>query len=316
VAAKLDALRELLFDEEKFGLPERDDASAFLLSDVLHNKRGNCLGLSVLCLALAERTGLKLHGVPAPSRSTGPGHLLVRYDDGTHRVNFDPTAQGAAQPDQYYRDLFKLRPADIKRGYSLANASRRDVLNLLLVNLGGARVETGRPAEALPLLTRAVALKADYAPAYMNLGAARLKLGDLNAAETDYRRAVQLDAALVGARLGLAEVALRRANYAEAEKQALSAEALEPENLTAKVLLANVHLNRGQHLQACLLLQEVARAQPDDPSAHCNLATALRLAGRLAEAEGEYRAALKLEPNYAQALDGLAETLKALGRGK
>jgi tetratricopeptide (TPR) repeat protein len=314
VEARLGALRKLLFEDEKFGLPEKDDAAAFLLSDVLQNKRGNCLGLSVLCLALAERTGLKLHGVPVPSRSSGPGHLLVRYDDGEHRVNFDPTRQGAAQPDAYYRDLFKLKPEDVKNGYILGNATRLDVANLLLVNLGGARVEAGRPAEAIPLVSRATALKPGYAPAYVNLGAARLKLRDVAGAEKDYRKALELDSNLVAARLGLAEVSLRRGKLEDAESQAMTAEALEPESLAAKSLLANVCLARREYRAACALLADVVRLAPTDTAARCNLGTAYRLSGQLAEAEQVFRGALDVDSRCADAHFGLAETLRALGQ--
>src|SRR5436309_2576199 len=48
------ALARVLFERQHFLLPEKDDAEAFLLTDVVRNRRGNCLGLSVLCLALAE----------------------------------------------------------------------------------------------------------------------------------------------------------------------------------------------------------------------------------------------------------------------
>jgi tetratricopeptide (TPR) repeat protein len=314
VEGKLDALRRLLFEEEKYGLPEKDDAAAFLLSDVLHNKRGNCLGLSLLCLALAERTGFKLRGVPVPSRLSGPGHLLVRYDDGERRSNFDPTQQGAARPDEYYRELFKLKPEDLKEGYLLGTATSRDVANLLLVNLGGTRVEAGRAAEAIPLLARAAALKPRYAPVYVNLGAARLRLREIAGAERDYKKALELDPHLVAARLGLAEVALRRGKPDEAESQAMTAEALEPENLAAKMLLANVCLARHQYRAACLLLNEVIRAAPKDTLARCNLGTAHRQAGEFAEAEQAFRAALEIDPHNADALSGLAETLRATGQ--
>src|SRR5207237_5246670 len=116
------------------------------------NKRGNCLGLSILCLALAEETGLKLHGVPVPSRTSESGHMFVRFDDGAARRNFDPVEKGAEHSDAYYEKEFKLSAEDLRSGYALGNAKKRDVLGLLLVNLGGAYVEEGRPEQSLPVL--------------------------------------------------------------------------------------------------------------------------------------------------------------------
>lgn len=315
VKARLDALRKIVFEQEKFGLPKKDDAAAFLLSDVLKNRRGNCLGLSVLCLAIAERAGLKLFGVPVPSRLSGPGHLLVRYDDGTNRVNFDPTEQGATHPDDYYKELFKLAGADLKDGYILGNASRRDVLNLILVNLGGARVEDGRAADALALLERAVNLKPNYAPALNNLGAARLECGDVAGAQAAYRDALKADSRTVGARLGLAAVALRQDKPDEAELEVMEALTVEPGNMQAKSLQANIHLARREFRAAKALLDEIAQAAPKDVRARCNIGTALLAAGDSASAEAAFREAIAIDPAHADAHFGLGEALRAVGRG-
>ncbi|GAH82646.1 unnamed protein product, partial [marine sediment metagenome] len=55
---------------------------------VIESNRGNCLGLSLLYLALAERLRLPIYGVVAPE------HIFVRYDDGKRRINIDPTDKG------------------------------------------------------------------------------------------------------------------------------------------------------------------------------------------------------------------------------
>src|SRR5205814_4243458 len=118
--------------------------------------------------------------------------------------------EGAAYPDDYYQGLFKLRPEDLKSGYILGNAKKKDVLCLLLVNLGGARVEADAPLSALPLLDQAIAMKPDYAYAHNNLGAARLRMGDAAGAAASYNKALSLQPGLLASRLGLAEIALQR----------------------------------------------------------------------------------------------------------
>ena len=315
---RLDALKRLLFEEERYRLPEKDDAAAFLLSDVLELKRGNCLGLSVLCLALAERAGLggKLFGVPIPSRRSGAGHLLVRYSDGTAAINFDAVEQGAEHPNAHYEKLFELKPADLQGGYILGNASKKDVLNLLLVNLGGARVEAGQALKARPILELAVLCKPEYAPAHVNLGAACFSLGDLEGAARAFKRALELDSGSVGGRLGLAGVCLRLGQVERAEEEAMTVEALEPENAQAKSLLANVHLARGEFRAARVALAAVVRSAPKDQQARCNLGTACRLGGEFAEAEQVFREALGLDPQYADARYGLGEVLRSMGRAK
>jgi tetratricopeptide (TPR) repeat protein len=314
VTAKLDALRAFVFEQQKFDVPRTDQLSDFMLSEVLINKRGNCLGLSILCLALTERAGLKLHGVPVPSRFSGPGHLLVRYDDGTTRVNFDPAAGGATNPDAYYHKLFNLRPEDLKRGVILGNATRKDVLCILLVNLGGARVDAGKPAAALPLLELAAKVKPDYAPLWNNLGAAKLRAGDYKGAQLVYQKALELQPKLIGALLGLAEIAFRSGDVAAAEKKIRAILVEEPENTEARSLLANVHLSRNEYQAAAAMLRDVAKAAPKDARALCNLAKVLHLSGDLTEAEHVYRQAIDVDDAYADAYFGLGVELRGLGR--
>jgi superkiller protein 3 len=314
VSAKLEALKTMLFRTEQFQLPEKDDPADFLLSAVLKNKRGNCLGLSVLCLALTERAGFKLFGVPVPSRLSGAGHLLVRYDDGTTRENFDPTQEGKSYPDDYYQGLFKLRPEDLKSGYILGNAKKKDVLCLLLVNLGGARVEADTPISALPLLEQAIAIKPDYAFAYNNLGAAKLRMGDSAGAAAAYAKALQLQPGLVGSRLGLAELALQRGDADSAAKEAAAVLAEEADNPQAKTVQANVEIARGDYRTAALQLKEVVDAIPGDMRTRCNLGKTLMLAGDFLNAERAYKEVLEIDANNAQAHFGLGSVLRATGK--
>jgi tetratricopeptide (TPR) repeat protein len=314
VTEKLDTLRVFVFEQQKFDVPKTDQIADFMLSDVLKNKRGNCLGLSVLCLALVEKSGLKLHGVPVPSRFSGAGHLLVRFDNGATRINFDPAERGATHPDEHYQKVFNLRPEDLKNGIILGNAGKKDVLCILLVNLGGARVEAGRAAAALPLLELAVKTKPAYAPAWNNLGAAKLRLSRFDDARAAYQKALALQSGMVGARLGLAEIAFRSGNAADAEKGIQAVLAEEPENTEARNLLANAHLSRNEWQQAAAVLREVVKFASKDARAYCNLAKALHLGGDLAEAEHAYRQALEVDEECADAYYGLGCELRALGR--
>ncbi len=314
VTSKLDALRTVLFRLENFQLPQHDDPSDFLLGGVLKNKRGNCLGLSVLCLALAERAGLKLYGVPVPSRLSGAGHLLVRYDDGAARENFDPTRDGTAFPDDYYKELFKLRPEDLKDGYILGNAKKKDVLCLLLVNLGGARVESDAPLTALPLLEQAIAMKPNYAYAYNNLGAARLRLCDLNGAQANYAKALTLQPGLTGARLGLADIAIQRGKGELAEKDIDAVLVEEPDNLQAKSLKASLAASQGRFDAAIPLLREVVAASATDVRARCNLGKIALLSGDFGSAEKAYRDALSIDAKNADAHCGLGTVYRGIAR--
>jgi tetratricopeptide (TPR) repeat protein len=316
VQGKFEELGRFLFDREGFQTPERDDASAFLLPEVLRAKRGNCLGLSVLCLILAEEAGWRLHLVPVPNRLTGPGHVFVRYDDGKNRRNFDPAQRGASKDDSRYKNEFKLREEHLRSGYILGNASKRDVCHLLLVNLAAWRIGEGRGAQALGLLRAAMALRPDHAWTHMNQGAACLALGRLGPARQSYAKALELEPGLVGAKLGMAELGLREGRSEEAEVAVMEVLAEEPENGEAKSIQANLYLIQGQHRLAAQALKEVAVARPKDVRARCNLGTALLKSGDFETAHRAFEEAIKLDPRWPDAHFGLGEYFRAVGRGE
>ena len=308
-----EALAQFLFVQKQFGLPERDDAAAFLLTDVLQNKRGNCLGLSVLCLTLAEETHLKLYGVPVPSRSSDAGHMLVRFDDGTTRRNFDPAQKGMEHADAYYQREFKLTENDMRSGYVLGNAKRREVLALLLINLGGACVEDQRAAEALPLLDAALAIRPESAGAQSNLAAAKSLLGDVAGAEKAYAAALRIDPNYFPARIGQADMALRKGDP-NAAKLVDAVLAIEPENVQARTMLASLQLRRNDLPGALKTLNELAALPTADTSVWSNLGRCYALSGDMALSETSYRRALVYDDRSADAHCGLARALIVNGR--
>lgn len=314
IRQQADALAQFLFTKEQFGLPEKDDSAAFLLTDVLRNKRGNCLGLSVLCLSLAEETGvLKLFGVPVPSRSSDSGHMLVRFDDGTTRRNFDPAQKGVEHADAYYQKEFKLSADDLRSGYVLGNAKRRDVLALLLINLGGSYIEDQRAAEAVPLLEAALSLRAESAAAHSNLGAARLSLGDTAASEKSYAAALRIDPKYFPARIGLADLAMRKGDP-NAAKRVDELIAAEPENVQARTMLASLQLQQKDLAGALKTLNDLSTMPSADVSVWNNLGKCYALSGDMPLSEVSYRRALIFDDRSADAHSGLGRALLAAGK--
>ncbi len=71
----VDAFRRILLTEEGFVYDKSpSDPGNYLLETVLARKKGNCLGLSMLYLSLADRLGIPFRGVYVPS------HCFVRYE--------------------------------------------------------------------------------------------------------------------------------------------------------------------------------------------------------------------------------------------
>jgi hypothetical protein len=83
------AMNHYVFEELKFSpFREAKDSEASFLTFVLDEKKGNCLGLSILYLSIAERIGFSLYGVVAPD------HAFVRYEDNVKRINIETTCKG------------------------------------------------------------------------------------------------------------------------------------------------------------------------------------------------------------------------------
>jgi len=140
-AARFGCLRSFLFGG--WGL-EREvddpDLRHGLVSEVIRTRRGSCLGLSALVLALAESLALPAAGVLVP------GHLFVRVGDHPGSVNAELLRQGEGLPDEWYVHKYQV-PTGV-RAY-LRPLSPGEVLAVLRFNLGNALRWRGEQRRAL-----------------------------------------------------------------------------------------------------------------------------------------------------------------------
>lgn len=107
--ATIEAINRVIFEEQGFAFPSLLDFESKIdaytsLPSLIDSKRGVCLGVSVLYMALAQRLGLDLVMV------TPPGHIFVRWtcqsQDGPPLIrNIETTAYGMQLPDDVYRPL-------------------------------------------------------------------------------------------------------------------------------------------------------------------------------------------------------------------
>jgi regulator of sirC expression with transglutaminase-like and TPR domain len=186
------------------GLPPQID-----IAKMLDGARGNCLGISLLYLAVAERVGLPIHGVSAPE------HFFVRFDDGVTRINIEPTLGGRVVSDREYRDRRNISPDAESRGVYLRTESKRQVIASLIANRAGYHALSGMSNEALQDANRALAIKPYWPQAYVNRGLAYEILDQPELAEKDYHSALQFDPNCAGALNNLAAMYVRRARDGE-----------------------------------------------------------------------------------------------------
>jgi tetratricopeptide (TPR) repeat protein len=176
-----------------------------------------------------------------------------------------------------------------------------------LFQLGRLAQGEGRLAEALELFTRA-AEQPDCRPAvHRHLGEALAAMGKPAEAEEAFKRAVKINPDDAAALSSLAELYLARgANTEIALSLARRARELEPAAARHLRVLSQALLALERLDEAEALLDEAVAAHPDDPFLALQQARLEQARGRPAAARDAYRRALALEPNLAEARQGLA----------
>jgi tetratricopeptide (TPR) repeat protein len=240
-ARTVDAFRRVLLAEEGFSY---DKAAAnpenYLLESVLARKRGNCLGLSMLYLALSERLGVPFRGVYVPS------HCFVRYEGVDVRVNVEFSEEGAPWEDERYRREFRVGP---HRPY-LSSLGPPEMLGVFLKSLGAGYSRRGREADALRLYEEAGRLYPGLPDVHYNAGVSLQKLGRQDEAIAKYRRALALDPDMTPPRDNLSLLLAEKGRYAEAIEEARRVVELEPGNARVRAGLARAYFALGSYPEA------------------------------------------------------------------
>jgi regulator of sirC expression with transglutaminase-like and TPR domain len=186
-AETLDRLNRFFFEDEGF-TPTFDVNSPdnVLLGHVLAGKKGHCVGLATVYLALAEELNLPIHAVATPK------HLFLRWDDGKTRRNIELFQKGRDVSDEKYVREQRIPKESIEQGVFLANLPRREFLGVVYQNLGVLASQREDFESSRRHYTRAIRLNPKLAVAFYNRGNDALKQQKFKDAIRDYTRALQL----------------------------------------------------------------------------------------------------------------------------
>ena len=126
----LKTMNIVLFNELQFKYVQTGNLEYISLNKVLDSKIGNCVGLSILYLCIAEGLHLPIYGVSVPE------HIFVRYDDGDFRRNIETGYEGMFTPDSYYINMHgkRISQASVKNGYYLKNLTVDEVIADIYLN--------------------------------------------------------------------------------------------------------------------------------------------------------------------------------------
>jgi tetratricopeptide (TPR) repeat protein len=209
---------------------------------------------------------------------------------------------------------------------------------------GAREIHQNRPAKAVPLLERAIALDPGVAAWRHDLGIALLALGRLEPAGEAFAAAARLDPNLPSAHHNLAFVldAMGREDQALVNYEA--AARLKPDLVAAQWRLGDLYLARGRRAEAQAAFEAIARAEagatsgrvaearafeaagdpdgalarlreiveadPADPAARLALGRLLAQAGQSAEAADQLEQAARMAPEMEAAWYGVATNRK------
>ncbi|HYQ27818.1 MAG TPA: transglutaminase family protein [Polyangiaceae bacterium] len=175
-------LSSLIFGEWGFVREVEDTSLRYvLLPSVLQHRRGSCVGLGSLFLALSEALGWSASGVLMP------GHFYARVREANGTRNVELLRAGEAMPNDWYERRFPV-PGGFARQYARP-LTGAEVLGVVHYDVGNERRRQRRWPEAQAAYLRATRAFPDFSEAHASLGAVQQLLGDLPAATASYRRA-------------------------------------------------------------------------------------------------------------------------------
>jgi tetratricopeptide (TPR) repeat protein len=182
--------------------------------------------------------------------------------------------------------------------------------------LGAALSAQGRAAEGIEWFDRARALRPSDPGLLHNRAQALFGLGRWEDARADLERALRLKADLHPAWNLLGGVLAQLRDSAGAERAYRRALALKPRHPETHYNLGLCYQEAGRNDDAIACYRKALELRPAFAQAHNNLANALKARGALDEAMVHYREAMRLDPHLADAFSNLGMALQERGRAE
>jgi len=293
-------INQYLFEELGYGtVANADNPDDLFLHTVMNHRKGYCLSLSILYLALAERIGLPLHGVVVP------GHFFVRYDSRIRERNIETTANGAEATDDHYTERHAV-PDQGTAGIYMTNLSKLQTLGCLFNNFGVVYMDTGQLDKALIALDRAIRINPSLSEARANMGNIYMQQGMFDLAIDQFNEALQINPNDPKTHFNMGGAYLGAKEYRQAETHLKKALALDPNFGDTYAQLGRVYAAVKAYAKAARFLEDGSQRFPDNLNIASQLASVYLDAGLHVRALDQYQHVLTREPSNIHALFGKA----------
>jgi Flp pilus assembly protein TadD len=178
---------------------------------------------------------------------------------------------------------------------------------------GQLYLQERNPTQAIEVLTTAIRLQPNLAPAHFVLGTAYERKGELDRAVGAYKKGLELSPKNPAALNNIAYIyADQGKNLDEALELARRAVELAPNTPSIQDTLGYVHYRRGEYDRAESLLRKAAETLRNNATVHYHLGMTYYRLGRKEEAGVALRRSLQIDERFAKAAE-IRQLLKELG---
>jgi len=293
----INIINEFLFDELGFVYVQTGNLEDLYLNKVIDRRKGNCIGLSILYLSIAERLSLPLSGVNVP------GHIFVRYDDGEQKINIETGHKGMSLSDSFYvsNSIERFDEKSVEHGCYLQNLNTKEVISNILLNRSKIRRENGDHEGALDDCNKAVLLNPKNPGAYCNRGVIHEKMGMFSEAIKNYDIAISLNRKYASAYYNRGSLLGVGGRYGKAIEDFNEAIAISPRFTLFYLNRAIAFKKMGKIDKAILDYDKIIEIDPYYAQAYCNRGVAFAETGRIDDAMNDLNKAIELDPYLSDA---------------
>lgn len=282
---RLEVLLNGLIDSDKLKVQYEPRYTA-TAEEVFRTRRANCLAFTSLFVGMAREIGvpaffLEVDDIEKFEKEGDlvvvSGHVSAGYGSGPEVKILDFSAN--AQPT--YRRVRQI--SDIR------------AIALFHSNRGGELLRTGRHQEALPWLTKAVAIDPELSGAWINYGVSLRRNGDLAGAESAYRKALEVDPEAVSAYQNLAALLRHLGKAEEAEDLLEISSRLGSRNPFIYLALGDVSMAHGRLDEARRFYKRAIRLYRDSAEPYAAMGLVSLAGGDSVDAQRWLRKAVAID---------------------
>jgi tetratricopeptide (TPR) repeat protein len=293
----VNTINEFLFDELGFTYVQTGNLEDLYLNKVIDERKGNCIGLSILYLSIAERLKLPLFGVNVPE------HIFVRYDDGEQRINIEMGHRGMSLADTFYvtHSIERFDKKSVEDGCFLMNLNKKEVISNVFLNRSKIRREGGNHRGALDDCNKAILLNSRNPGAYCNRGVIFEKMEMIFEAIKNYSLAISFNHKYASAYYNRGSIFGVNGEYGKAIEDFSEAISINPVFTLSYFNRAIALKKIGEIEKAIRDYDKIINIDPNYAQAYCNRGVAFAETDRHDNAINDFNKAIELDPYLSDA---------------